>query len=92
MGVTHADLTEDSLKGLLFGACLSVTTGLWCWAEGKKETFSELVFHSARTGNALIHLRQNTPSSVHVREFVDILKENIEAESDEWKRHEDWRG
>lgn len=92
MGVTYTDVTSDSLKGLLFGSFLSVLTGLRCLAEGRKETFSELVFHSAKTGNALIHLRQALPSPVHVREFVEIMKEKIEAEADEWNQYEDWRG
>ena len=92
VGATNADVTPDSLTGLWFGAFLSAITGLRCLAEGRKETFSELVFHSVRTGNALIHLRQTLPSPVHVQEFVEILEEKIEAEADEWKRHEDWRG
>ena len=92
VGGTQADVSDDSLKGLLFGAFLSAITGLRCLAEGRKETFSELVFHSARTGNALIHLRKTLPSPVHVQEFVEILEEKIEAEAGEWNRHEDGLG
>ena len=89
---SHANVSADGRLGLLFGVLLAAFTGLRCLAEGKKETFSEWVFHSAKTGNALLHIRKNLPSAVHVQEFVEILRERIEAEADEWKRHEDWRG
>ena len=90
--VSFTATTDDSM-GLWFGAFLAEIAGLLCLAEGRKETCSQIVFHSLRTGSALIRLQQTLPTPVHVQEFVEILKEKIQAETDELRGYKDnWRG
>ncbi len=93
LGLSSAAVSGDDSLGLWFGAVLAEITGLVCLAEGRKETFSRIVFNSISTGRPLIQLHETLPTPVHVREFVEIMKEKIEAETDELRDHPDhWRG
>jgi hypothetical protein len=93
LSFSFAAQAGDDSVGLWLGALLAETTGLFCWAVGRRETFSHIIFYSRRTGDALLHFNQALPSPVYVQEFVEILKERIEAESDELRGYRDnWRG
>jgi len=91
LGLSYAVVAGDDSMGLWFGAFLAEITGLVCLAEAKKETFSHIVFNSISTGRALFHFHETLPTPVHVREFVEILKEKIEAETDELGYRDHWR-
>ncbi len=93
LGLSFAVTAGDDSLGLWFGAVLVEITGLFCLAEGRKETFSQIVFHSLRTGSELVRFHEQLPSPVHVREFVEIMKEKIQGEADEMRGYKDnWRG
>ncbi len=93
LGFSFAAQAGDDSVGLWLGALIAEATGLFCWAVGRKETFAHIIFYSRRTGDALLHFNQALPNPVYVDEFVEILKERIEAESDELRGYRDnWRG
>ena len=91
LGFSYAAVAGDDSAGLWFGALLAELTGLVSLVEGKKDTFSRIVFNSVSTGRDLIQLQENMPTPVHVREFVEIMKERIEAETDELGCRDYWR-
>ncbi len=92
LGFSFAAHAGDDSVGLWLGALLAEITGLFCWAVGRRETFSHVIFYSRRTGDVLLHFNQALPSPVYVREFVEILKERIAADADELRGYRDsWR-
>jgi hypothetical protein len=93
LGLSYIASSGDDSVAWWFGAALAGLTGLRCLAEGRKETFSRIVFSSINTGRTLIELHETLPTPVHVREFVEILKEKIAAETDDlWDHTDHWRG
>lgn len=85
-GASFTEMPPDSQMGLWFGAVLAGLPGALCLFEGRKRTFAYIIFHSARTGSQMVYVRQKLPSELHVKEFVEILKERIASEIDEAKR------
>lgn len=92
LALSFSEMAGEDRLGLLFGAVLAEGTALVCWAQGRNQTFSQIIFCSAKSGGPLIHLAQQSPSPVHVQEFVEILQEKIQAEADESMGYtENWR-
>lgn len=93
LGFAFTAAAADARMGLWFGAFIAEVIALLCLAEGRRQTFSQIVFYSQRTGRALIRFQQKLPSPGYVEEFVEIVKEKIQAEADELKGYKDnWRG
>jgi len=85
-GSSFGEMPTDSRMGLWLGALLAGLPGVLCLVEARKRTFAFIIFHSAQTGNGWIYIRQKCPSELHVKEFVEILKEKIQSERDDLKK------
>jgi len=51
----------------------------FAWHGFFERKYDYVILHSRETGQPIIHIDRTTPSTRHVEEFVEILKEGLEV-------------
>ena len=77
-GMVHDSWVPDK-SGFVGTFLIFLVASLGCGLIFYQRKVDWVILRSAQSGAAIIFLHRSIPSEVHVKEFIDILRERIEA-------------